>query len=272
MTLGKVLKQSEHVKTLLQESTDELSSVNATIKEEVLNGVVTTRVKNVLQKNETVEVKVTDASDKLTTVNKALEREIEDRDSADQHIAALEEKEESARHAAFHDLLTGLPNRALFIDRLEHGLDQAARHDRTLAVMFIDLDQFKRVNDTYGHDAGDAVLRIAAQRLKESARDNDTVSRYGGDEFLYLLTDFEDEKSVAILARRIIRSIHKESVLSVHDQRIRSSIGASIGISIFPRDGITADSLVKSADTAMYRAKHDKTGYAFAHIGAESTH
>jgi diguanylate cyclase (GGDEF)-like protein len=269
-SLHKVLKQSKHVKVLLQESTDELSSVNASMKREVLKGDVTSQVENVLEKNEAAEVKVTDASDKLTAVNKALEGEIKERDSIDQQIVAVKQQEESARYAAFHDVLTGLPNRALFIDRLEHGLEQAARHGWTLAVMFIDLDQFKSVNDTHGHAAGDAVLRWVAQCLKDNTRADDTVSRYGGDEFLYLLTQFADDASVAMIAKKIILAITSPPGLADSDHITTASISASIGISIYPGDGTTADVLIKVADAAMYRAKQQKLGYAFSRADSPS--
>jgi diguanylate cyclase (GGDEF)-like protein len=264
-SLHKVLKQSKHVKVLLQESTDELSSVNASMKKEVLKGDVTSQVEKVLEKNEAAEEKVTDASDKLSAVNKALEDEVKERDSIDQQIVAVKQQEESARYAAFHDLLTGLPNRALFTDRLEHGLEQAVRHGWTLAVMFIDLNLFKIVNDTYGHHAGDAVLRRVAQRLKDNTRADDTVSRYGGDEFLYLLTQFADEASVAMIAQKIIHAIESppgpgEAAIDV------ATISASIGISMYPRDGTSAEALIEVADAAMYRAKQQKLGYAFSRV------
>ena len=264
LPLHKALKQSKRVKVLLQESTDELASVNASMKQEVLKGEVTTQVEKALQQNEAAEDKVTDASDKLTAVNKTLEDEVKQRDSIDQQIVAVKQQEESARYAAFHDVLTGLPNRALFMDRLEHGLEQAARHGWTLAVMFIDLDRFKSINDTYGHEIGDAVLRRVAQRLTENTRADDTVSRYGGDEFLYLLTQFADEDSVAMIAKKIILAIESPPGPGCPDQMDDTNISASIGISMYPDDGTTADALIKVADGAMYRAKQKKLGYAFS--------
>src|SRR6202044_3678914 len=113
---------------------------------------------------------------------------IRDRTLVDHQLAAAVEQVEGSRNAALHDSLTGLPNRVLFRDRLEHGIAQAKRHRWILAVMFVDMDNFKSINDTYGHEAGDAVLQTVAKRLAHNARVDDTVSRYGGDEFLYLLT------------------------------------------------------------------------------------
>ena len=119
-------------------------------------------------------------------------------------------------------------------------------------------------SDTYGHDTGDAVLQTTARRLKENIRDNDTVSRYGGDEFLCLLTEVQDEKNISMIAEKIIKAIAAPLNASVSDLNFNPIFGASIGISIFPTDGTTADALVKSADTAMYRSKKEKTGFSFA--------
>jgi diguanylate cyclase (GGDEF)-like protein len=179
-------------------------------------------------------------------------------------LAAALEQEEAARDAAFHDDLTGLANRALFNDRLEHGIAQATRGGWTLAVMFIDLDNFKTINDTHGHDAGDAALRTTAQRLKENTRSVDTVGRHGGDEFLYLLTEIRKKKDIKKIAEKIIKQLQAPCSISVSNRNVDLSIEASIGISIFGKDGATADELIKSADEAMYRAKQSKSRYSFA--------
>lgn len=261
--LTKALVQSKHVIELIQESVEGLSSVNTALKRELASNAAPRAVEIALDKNAAIEDKVRDAYARLTAVNLALEREIRERIMVDHQLAAAEEQKEGARHAAFHDQLTGLPNRALFNDRLEHGLVQAKRHGRALAVMFVDLDKFKVVNDTYGHDAGDVVLQTAARRLRENTRGGDTVSRHGGDEFLYLLTEARDETNIAMIAQKIIKAIQAPYKVRVRDLDITPSIGASIGISIFPKDGATADVLIKSADDAMYRAKQSKSGFAF---------
>src|SRR6202044_2544115 len=124
---------------------------------------------------------------------------IRDRTLVDHQLAAAVEQVEGSRNAALHDSLTGLPNRVLFNDRLEHGIAQAKRHRWILAVMFVDLDNFKSINDTYGHQAGDAVLQTVAVRLKHNTRNDDTVSRYGGDEFLYLLTHMREQKDIEMI-------------------------------------------------------------------------
>ena len=253
-SLTKLLGQSEHVKDLVDECAEELSSVNAALKQELVDQDSLPGVENALEKNEAVENKVQEASEELSVVNRGLEDEITER-----QLAAATEEEEAARHVAFHDPLTGLPNRALFHDRLEHGLAQAKRHGRALAVMFLDLDDFKNINDSYGHDLGDSVLQTIARRLKGNIRGDDTISRYGGDEFLYLLMEVRNEQDIILIAEKIITAIQAPCDVSVGDLSISLSINASIGISIFPKDGTTADTLIKSADKAMYRAKRNKS-------------
>ena len=262
--LTKVLGQSEEVKDLMDEAAEELSSVSAVLRQEVSDLGSPPGIENALEKTESAEDKVQDAGVKLSEVNLALKVEVRERHVLEFRLAAVTERAEASRNAAFHDLLTGLPNRALFNDRLEHGLAQAKRHDRNLAVMFIDLDGFKKINDTHGHDAGDEVLKTIAARLTASTRDDDTVSRHGGDEFLYLLTEIENEQDLSLIAEKIIASIQMPCSVTVDDVTINPCISASIGIAIFPKDGATAQALVRSADKAMYRAKASKTRYSFA--------
>jgi diguanylate cyclase (GGDEF)-like protein len=204
------------------------------------------------------------ASAALSAVNRARLGEIRDRTMIDHQFAAAQEQEQASRHAALHDVLTGLPNRALFDDRLEHGVAQAQRYGWTLAVMFVDLDDFKIINDTHGHDAGDRVLQAIARRLTDNTRGEDTVSRQGGDEFLYLLTKIGDNRNVAMITNKILQAIQAPCNISVGDVGISVSVRASIGISIYPKDGTTVQALMKGADEAMYRAKQAKSGYAFA--------
>jgi diguanylate cyclase (GGDEF)-like protein len=262
--LTDVLKQSEHVKDLVKECAKELSSINVILKRGLADRDPLPDVENVLEKSAAVESKIQAASEKLSVLNRALKDEVRDRQMLDHQFAAATEQEEAARHSAFHDVLTGLPNRALFNDRLEHGFAQAKRHGLALAVMFVDLDDFKIINDSHGHAAGDGVLQTIARRLQDTMRGEDTVSRHGGDEFLYLLTEIRDEKSIAMIAEKIIQVIQAPCNVSVRDLNISPSVKASIGISIYPKDGTTADALVKSADKAMYQAKQHKSGYAFA--------
>ena len=259
-SLTAVLGQTEHVKDLVEQSAQELSSVNSGLAQQIVQSQEPPGVREALEKIQAIEGKVQDASDKLTDVNVALEAEVDARHALEAQLLTLTQDEQAARHAALHDALTGLPNRTLFENRLEHGLAQARRHDRTLAVMFLDLDGFKKINDVHGHDVGDAVLRITADRLKEHARDDDTVGRFGGDEFVYLLTEIDGDPAAELVAQKIAEAIQRPCKLRVGELLINSSIG----IAIFPRDGTTAGALISCADKAMYQAKRSKSVYAFA--------
>ena len=263
-TLIKVLGQNEHVKSIVEQCALELSSTNVALKNELTELGSSPGVELALQKNEAIENKLQEVSEKLSVVNMALQHEVLERQILAHQLADVMEQEVAAHHAAFHDPLTGLPNRALFNDRLEHGLAQAKRHGWSLAVMFVDLDDFKIVNDVHGHHVGDAVLKTIAKRLTEIMRVDDTICRHGGDEFLCLLLEAQDKRAISIVAEKMVNTIQVPCDSSADDPAIRPSIKASIGISIFPQDGTTAAALVKSADIAMYRAKRDKCGYSFA--------
>ncbi|HZN22904.1 MAG TPA: diguanylate cyclase [Burkholderiales bacterium] len=158
---------------------------------------------------------------------------------------------EAEKHLAMHDAVTGLPNRALFMGRLEHAVVQAQRHQRRLAVMFIDLDRFKGVNDTLGHEAGDMLLKEVSRRLKANLRSGDTVARWGGDEFVMLLEDITAEHDMLFIGQKLITELGVASTISGH----QVTVTGSIGVSTFPTDAEDASTLLRNADTAMYRAK-----------------
>ena len=259
-SLSKTLTHSEQIKDVVVECAEELSSVNIALEQELADQEQPAGVEKALEISGEIEIKVQDAAEQLAAVNIALEDEIEERERLEHQLVSVKAQEESARHAAFHDPLTGLPNRVLFNDRLEHGLTQANRHGWNLAVMFVDLDEFKSINDQYGHDAGDTVLQTISQRLKETTRVDDTVSRHGGDEFLYLLMEIHNIRDATLAAKKIIKAIQKPCNIGTRDLLVR----ASIGISMFPKHGKTANDLIKSADKAMYQAKRLKSGYAIA--------
>lgn len=161
---------------------------------------------------------------------------------------------------AHHDLLTGLPNRALLHDRLDFILGTARRRGSRAALLFVDLDNFKVVNDSLGHDAGDAVLRIIAERIPRVLRSVDVVSRHGGDEFLVVLPELDSEQGAVLVAEKLLAVITEP--MEVEGQSI--SVSSSIGISVFPRDGDSPRELIKSADAAMYRAKErGRSNYQF---------
>lgn len=261
--LIKLLGQNEHVKDLVEECAVELWSANVVLTNELAYSGPQPGVEIALRKGEAVEDKVQEVSEKLSVVNEALQHEVLERQVLAHQLADVMEQENAAYHAAFHDPLTGLPNRALFHDRLEHGLAQAKRHGWALSVLFLDLDDFKIINDAHGHHVGDDVLKSVAMRLQKVTRVDDTICRYGGDEFVCLLLGTQDEQMVVQIAEKMIRAIQASCDATNVAPNPRPKIRASIGISMFPKDGTTAATLVKSADMAMYRAKRDKCGYAF---------
>jgi diguanylate cyclase (GGDEF)-like protein len=163
-------------------------------------------------------------------------------------------------HSAQHDFLTELPNRMLLQDRIRQAISLAPRHQTKLAVLFLDLDGFKHINDSLGHSAGDKLLRSVARRLVECVRSSDTVSRQGGDEFVVLLSEVGHPEDPAIAARRILQAVTKPHSIDEHELHISTSIG----VSVYPEDGLDAETLIENADTAMYQAKkHGRQTYQF---------
>jgi len=175
---------------------------------------------------------------------------------------SLETTNERLQYQVLHDVLTGVANRPLFIDRLRVVLARMQRVDENVAVMFLDLDRFKPVNDTFGHEAGDVVLTETARRLTEVVRSGDTVARFGGDEFLVLCEDVGDLASVIDLSNRIRQSVSERIPLPdpSADVSVSVSVGLSIGLVLVDRPGIDAEALVSLADSAMYRAKRNGGG------------
>jgi len=169
-------------------------------------------------------------------------------------LYAIERKraQERLTYLAQYDQLTGMINRTLFRDRLVHAMARSKRKDQPLAILLLDLDRFKAVNDTFGHDVGDQVLKVVAARLTECVREVDTVARMGGDEFTAILEGISGEADVAVVANRIVESIGTPFEIGPH----RISIGASIGITLYPLDDQDIAELLRHADKAMYAAKH----------------
>ena len=178
-------------------------------------------------------------------------------------VTAQRELESRLQLMAHADPLTGLANRSLFYDRLERALSLAQRHTGHIALIYIDLDDFKQVNDTQGHEAGDIVLRTVAMRLRRLIRDSDTVARIGGDEFVILLLDVPDRDAALVVAHKAEEAVRMS--IEVRPAQF-AHIGASIGVSLSPQHGNTAEALLRAADAAMYRVKHaGKHGVAVAH-------
>ena len=174
---------------------------------------------------------------------------------ADRVIARQEQeraaKEDEVRHQAYHDVLTGLPNRAYFSERLAETIELASRHEHACALMFIDLDRFKFVNDSLGHDAGDKLLTLVSQRIGACLRGSDLLFRMGGDEFTIILPQTAAPEDAAFVAQRVLEAV--AAPVMIHEHEL--IVGATIGIAVFPGDGDSAEALLKNADAAMYSAK-----------------
>ena len=271
------------VKDAIKRAAGKLTSANAFLKREKKASITAHTVEEAMLKYERVENEVAGAAADLAQVNSALAVEVVERadieseladtktDLADtktnlaevrDDLAQSQANEQEAREIALHDALTGLPNRALFDQALDHGLIQARRHGWELAVLFIDIDEFKHINDSYGHHVGDEVLLMVADRLRSYVRAEDMISRWGGDEYVCLLLEVRQKADVALLAEKMIRGIAEafESGGTV------LNVGCSIGIAMYPADGEAAYALLKNADAAMYQAKSTDTGVAFSYI------
>lgn len=166
-------------------------------------------------------------------------------------LQQIQEKDLSYAHLAQHDPLTGLPNRMLFADRLSLAIHGAHRDQKSVALLFIDLDDFKQINDSFDHNYGDAVLKAVAQRLKHLFRENDTVARMGGDEFAVILTAIRNDAHAALVARKVLALFNEPFEIQGH----AIVLGAGVGLSLYPQHGTSVDELVRNADTAMHRAK-----------------
>ncbi len=258
---------SEHAKEVVEDCVEELATVNTTLQKELnAAGAPPAIVEQALHQNAEVEAKVEECAEELESANANLVEGIQERralhvELSKTHDALIASRRQArdAKFDALHDPLTGLPNFTLFKDRLELALAQARRHEWRLAVMFIDLDQFKNVNDVYGHHVGDACLKEVAQRLESVTRGEDTVCRRSGDEFQFLMLEAKEEPVVRAMARKLA-----EAVCAVCDLgEVKLSVKSSIGISVFPDDGHSAQELLEKADAAMYAAKHRRTGPMF---------
>jgi diguanylate cyclase (GGDEF)-like protein len=166
-------------------------------------------------------------------------------------ITERKHSEEKIRQMAFHDSLTGLPNRKLFSDRLGIALNYAKRNKKKLGIVMLDLDNFKNVNDTLGHDAGDILIKAAAERLRGTLRKGDTVARFGGDEFVLIFPNLKVIEDVIPVAQKIVDRFDTPFLIDTHQLVVTTSIG----IAVYPDDGIDEEVLLKNADIAMYQAK-----------------
>ena len=189
----------------------------------------------------------------LVEVEIALGPAAEDTVAVIRDVTERRRMEEALAHQALHDPLTNLPNRTLFFDRLHQAINSARRQGTQLAVVMLDLDGFKSVNDAYGHAAGDGVLKVVASRLSEGMRASDTAARIGGDEFAWILPRVASRRSVDRMIRKRLSAARGR--IAVDGGRV--DIGVSAGIALYPDDGRDADSLIRHADAAMYATKRD---------------
>lgn len=201
--------------------------------------------------HEELERRVAERTAELQAANERLHAEIAERKLAEERI----------RHMAQHDALTGLPNRALLHDRLDQALVQARRHNHQVAVMFLDLDRFKSINDTLGHEVGDSLLREVARRLRGAVRAADTVGRLGGDEFVVVLHEVADADAAAHVAEKILAAFAQPVLIGPH----ALCAATSIGIALYPAHGDESHALVRAADMAMYLAKRDGRNRYYFH-------
>ena len=209
-----------------------------------LNGEIEAReqIQKELENNKyELEIKVRERTRDLVDINESLERVIEKKEQAEQTLQYL----------AYNDELTGLPNRNTLVDRIGQSIKKSSREKHQMAILFLDLDRFKNVNDSLGHAVGDKLLQEVASRLYSTLRNNDTISRNGGDEFVVVMEEINDTNEVINVAKKIIGSLTETFQISSH----KIHLGVSVGISIYPTDGESPLILLRNADTAMYRAK-----------------
>lgn len=267
------LERSRDVKEQVEACAADLGVVNAVVKKEIVEGAIGLATHDALACSEAIEGKVQASADELHQVNESLAEGIIElkrtRHTLDLYKQALAQSDEAlaqsraselrVQQLAFIDATTGLSNRALFDDRLSQAISLADRNQWALAILYFDLDQFKMINDTYGHAAGDRVLKQVANRLQSHCRDTDTLCRHGGDEFLYLLMNPQDRDDIARVAAAVISDIAKP----IEYGTVMLTVKTSVGISLYPEHSVDAAELIGQADTAMYRAKREASGFSF---------
>lgn len=268
-----VLEKSEDVKVRISKCSDDLGLANELLLRKIIALSDLLTAEKLLSDSRAVKVRVKECAEDLHVVNTTLAETIDDLKHSEMNLAdalkvlarteaalmATEVEKQKAAMLALHDQTTGLPNRRLFDDRLAQAISLAERRKWTLAVMFLDLDRFKSVNDTLGHAAGDEVLKEVARRLMLHTRDEDTACRNGGDEFLFLLMNPQGLENI----ERIAEAILKDTATPVDAGRLSIIIKASIGIAVYPENGTSGEELIKNADAAMYKAKEQRTGREF---------
>ena len=278
--LANALEGNRSVKVEVDGAATDLASAGDVLKQRIAGGDAKLPAKVALKVSEKVEEKVLKASDELAHVNATLEEGVAALERTEETLVktqakladtehalvASQEGEREARLEARHDTSTGLPNRDHFNSRLTHDIAVAARQGFGLAVMFFDLDKFKRINDSLGHAAGDEVLKQIASRLMKHCRSEDTVCRTGGDEFLYVLIDPQGRENVGRIATGLREAVTRPVAFGAE----QIVIGSSIGISLYPEHGTTAQELIAKADAAMYSSKRSSGGPGWAFYDSQT--
>ncbi len=264
-TLQMALEQNREVNAKVQACAEDLAASNQAAQEQIAQGNDTLSASAVLSDGQAMENQVQECADGLKDATETLSKGISGQLSVEQALietqqaladteaalASTRVDEQTALLRALHDATTGLPTRELFNDRIANAISLAERHAWNLAVLFLDLDHFKQTNDTHGHAVGDLVLKEVANRLMQHARDEDTVCRNGGDEFLYLLVNPKGRENVERITDKVLAKIAQP--IDIGPTQL--SVKASIGFALYPEHGQTGEQLVQNADAAMYRAK-----------------
>ena len=270
LPLRKVLGKTREVKESIDEAVVDLTVVNEVLQANHAEPVPVHKLQAAIAQNAEVEATVAKAAEDLDAVHTELTEEVaghaamaeelaevkSDLEDTREVLSEVQMQADASRHSALHDPLTGLANRALFGENLEQAMAIARRQGWGLAVLFIDIDAFKSVNDRFGHQVGDAALLRVANCLRTFVRDGDTVSRWGGDEFTCLLLEVASEADALTVATNVTAQLKEEC--QIGDARL--TVAVSIGVALFPQDGETAAPLLKHADQAMYEAKQSGQG------------
>ncbi|MEO8977898.1 MAG: GGDEF domain-containing protein [Casimicrobiaceae bacterium] len=260
VSLAQALEHNEQIRNNLERWADELLAINEVLLQVTVPRAKAREFERTLDRCEALESAILESADALSAVNAGLTKSVAADATLSRKWQLSDTRARKMRERATRDPLTGLPNRALFDDRLRQALAHARRNGERVAVAFIDLDHFKNVNDSSGHEAGDGVLRAVATRLQSSVREGDMVSRFGGDEFICLLVESGEQVDFENVVERVVRQIS-------HPIKVGGAqhvVYASIGVAIYPESAGTAESLITNADTAMYRAKRARSGVALA--------
>jgi diguanylate cyclase (GGDEF)-like protein len=261
---SKIQTQIAHARGVIAGCAADLAALDAVIARELPASRRSVALAGALAKQRAVRGRLDEIRNALAGVDRTIDGAMRQHVELDAKLTALIEQEEAARRSVYRDPLTGLADRTLFANRLDHGLEQAKRRKWTLAVMVLEIDRLGAVNDLFGREAGDEVLKTIARRLSVATRGEDTVGRGGGSEFLYLLMDFRDAENVAMIAERFVGRVSQPCEIAFGGSAAAPSVTVAIGVAIYPKDGATAAQLMKAARAALAKAKAHRIAVALA--------